>query len=222
MQYITDVQLLNTLKHPKIINSSQTLLTYTEKTIPFAFKEYIPRTLVSSDVEEIIAWVNLENRAILKSVHGYGGQEVILVDKNNPEKIRNFVGNFSHVIAQEFLPKINLGDKRVLIVADQIVGTIRRTPKIGSILANMAQGGTASVSDLTAKEQEICEKVLNWCQAHSIMFAGIDLIDERLIEVNITCPTGYKVLHDLNPSIKLDQIVANAVHDSLRNYSSHD
>lgn len=211
MQYITDIQLLNTLSHPKIVNRPKTLITYPEKTISFEFKEYIPKTIISSNPDELIAWVKSEERAILKSIHGYGGQQVIFVNKDNPEKILDFAKQFNHVIAQEFLPNINLGDKRVLTVGNQIVGALRRTPKTGSILANMCQGGSASICSLTPKEEEICQKLVRWCEKHGIMFSGIDLIDERLIEVNITCPTGYKVIDNLNPELNLSEIIYNTV-----------
>ena len=43
----------------------------------------------------------------------------------------------------------------------------------------------------TKKEQEICKKITKpFLLENKLIFVGIDLIDEKLSEINVTSPTG--------------------------------
>jgi glutathione synthase len=99
------------------------------------------------------------------------------------------------VAAQAFIPEIRDGDKRIVIIDGKpFPYALVRTPKTGSIRGNMAAGGTTEVRPLTASETHIAETVGKTLKEHNITFSGIDVIGDRLTEVNITSPTGLRQL----------------------------
>lgn len=217
LNYATNVQMLNSLTKPKLINCPKTILTFPEKFVPLAFPQYMPETFVCRQQNEVESYVKRKKCAVLKSIHGHGGNEVILVNSNDiPNKIDSFMQKHTCVIVQEFLPNIVKGDKRVLMVNGKIFGVLRRTPKEGSILSNMVQGASGNVDTLNANEQKIASEVAQWLVQHNIFFAGLDLIDEKLIEVNITCPTGFKVYNDLTQNPHLQKTMVDELQSICR------
>ena len=100
---------------------------------------------------------------------------------------------------QKFLPKINIGDKRVFIINGKIVGAISRIPKKGSFLSNLSKGGKAINITLTASEKKISKILAKDLKKENIFFAGIDFIDQKLNgDINVTSPTGLKTFYDLS------------------------
>lgn len=195
--FIANIQILSLLKKPKIINNPQTILKYPEKFIPLEFPQHIPQTIITRSDDEIMKFMKQNKKAVLKSVHGHGGNEVILVTDSQHNKIQSFMAQHGCVIAQEFLSQVEKGDKRVLLLNGKLAGTLRRIPQKGSILANMVQGASGQIDQLTKGESKIIDEVAAWLIEKDVFFAGLDLIDGKLIEVNITCPTGFKVYHNL-------------------------
>ena len=101
-------------------------------------------------------------------------------------------------MVQKFIPQVKYGDKRIFIIGGVIKGAIKRIPKKGSIVSNLAQGGTAVKTNLSKKEYEIAKVVALDLKKRNIVFAGIDLISNYLTgDINITSPTGLKNFKDL-------------------------
>ena len=100
-------------------------------------------------------------------------------------------------MVQKYLPNIVKGDKRVLVLGGRILGAVNRIPKQGSYLSNFGQGGIGHKAVVTEKEEEIVKKVSPFFKKHGIHFAGLDVIDGHLTEINITCPTGLQHINKL-------------------------
>ena len=103
----------------------------------------------------------------------------------------------SQLLFKTLSVKFLKGDKRVILIEGEPVGLINRVPKIGQYKANLHLGGKAEISKLTKKEQEICKKIKPFLLANKLIFVGIDLIDEKLTEINVTSPTGIVQIKDL-------------------------
>ena len=102
------------------------------------------------------------------------------------------------VVAQKLIPEVTQeGDRRCFIINGKFKGGFARLPQKGSILANLAQGGRAQKCQFSAKEKQICEEVAEVLQQKNILFGGVDLIKEQLVEINITSPTGLCEHHAL-------------------------
>ena len=138
---------------------------------------------------------------ILKTLYNKGGEGVIKVEKNDKKSLSKFKKLLSKykvpVVVQDFVSKVSDGDKRVILIEGEPVGLINRVPKIGQYKANLHLGGKAEISVLTKKEQEICKKIKPFLLENKLIFVGIDLIDEKLSEINVTSPTGIVQIKEL-------------------------
>ena len=113
-------------------------------------------------------------------------------------KVVRYLKKHKHLMVQKFIPQIKYGDKRIFIIGGVIKGAIKRIPKKGSIVSNLAQGGTAVKTNLTKREYEVAKVVAKDLKKKKIVFAGIDLISNYLTgDINITSPTGLKNFKDL-------------------------
>ena len=100
---------------------------------------------------------------------------------------------------QPFLPVISEGDKRIVLVDGKIAGAINRRPGAGEFRSNLAQGGYAEATTLTAREEEICAAMGPELTARGLVFVGIDVIGGKwLTEINVTSPTGIVAIDKFN------------------------
>ena len=100
---------------------------------------------------------------------------------------------------QTFLPEIAEGDKRIVLVEGEVAGAINRLPGEGEIRSNLAVGGKAAKTDLTAREEEICAALAPELKRRGLLFVGIDVIGGRwLTEINVTSPTGIVAIDKFN------------------------
>jgi glutathione synthase len=170
-----------------------------EKLFAFNFQEHTPRSLVSASPKEILDFVSeVGGSAVLKPLDGAGGSGVVtltLGDRN----ARSLVDVWTHegkrlAIAQEYEPAIRVGDKRVLLLEGRALGAILRVPREDDVRANIHAGGTVQPTELTPAEAAIISAVGPRLVEHGLFFVGLDLIGEKLIEVNVTSPTGIQEL----------------------------
>jgi glutathione synthase len=100
---------------------------------------------------------------------------------------------------QAFLPEIAEGDKRIVLVDGEVVGAVNRIPGEGEIRSNLAVGGKAAKTELTAREEEICAALAPELRKRGLLFVGIDVIGGKwLTEINVTSPTGIVAIDALN------------------------
>ncbi len=103
-----------------------------------------------------------------------------------------------HVL-QKFIPEIAEGDKRIVLVDGEVAGAINRVPGAGEIRSNLAVGGKAAKTELTAREEEICSVLGPECRKRGLIFVGIDVIGGKwLTEINVTSPTGIVAIDSFN------------------------
>jgi glutathione synthase len=98
------------------------------------------------------------------------------------------------VIVQRYLPEVVHGDKRVILVDGEPVGAINRVPQAGETRSNLHVGGRAEPAEVTARDREICAAIGPVLREHGQVFVGIDVIGDRLTEINVTSPTGIQEL----------------------------
>ena len=102
------------------------------------------------------------------------------------------------VIVQKFLPQVEEGDKRVILVDGKAVGAINRVPPVGETRSNLHIGGTAMQSLLSERDREICEEIGPLLNSNGQIFVGIDVIGGYLTEINLTSPTGIVELENFD------------------------
>ena len=102
-------------------------------------------------------------------------------------------------MVQPFLPEVAEGDKRIVLVDGIVAGAINRRPGEGEFRSNLAMGGSAEATELTEREQEICDALGPELQRLGLTFVGIDVIGgKHLTEINVTSPTGIVAIDKFN------------------------
>lgn len=183
----------------RIVNRPDSLRGFNEKLAIARFPDLIAETLVSSSMADLRAFVTRIGRAVVKPLDGMGGRGIFMAVADDPNLgviLETLSANGSRlVMAQQFLPGIADGDKRVLMVAGQAVPyMLARIPGQSDFRGNLARGGRGEGRELTETERRIAEIVGPVLVEHGIDFAGLDIIDGRLTEINVTSPTCVREL----------------------------
>ena len=131
-----------------------------EKLFVTEFAEFMPPTLITSDLREIRAFRDEHKDIILKPLYGNGGAGVFRVkpdDENFGALLEMFTQFYREpVIVQRYLPEVRKGDKRIILVDGEFAGAINRVPAAGEARSNMHVGGRPEATELTAREKAIC------------------------------------------------------------------
>ncbi len=220
LNYISNTYLLDQLKKPLIFNNPKEIRNFPEKHIMMNFPELTPPTLISSDVDAIINFIKKNKEVIIKPAYGNGGLGIQKINNNNSnlnKLLRNYIKKFSNcpIIIQRFLKNFKKGDKRIILINGDIAGAVLRVPRVNSIKANFHAGGTAVKTNISKKEIYICKKIRPFLLKKGLFFAGIDVIDGYLTEINITSPTGIQEINRLNNS-NIEKDIIDFVLKSLK------
>lgn len=183
----------------RVVNDPRGLRDANEKLFTFQFVEHMPRSLVSSDRAQILAFVEeVGGRAVLKPLDGAGGSGVVVLstgDNNNRSLCDVWTEEGKLLtLVQAYEPAVRVGDKRVILLDGEPLGAILRVPRSDDVRANIHAGGRVEATELTPKEARVVESVAPKLREHGLWFVGLDLIGEKLIEVNVTSPTGIQEL----------------------------
>lgn len=198
LNYLSPVYLLRLIEDEvKILNQPSSILANPEKISVGKFSHLTPKTITCPNETSLQEFLKTQKTIVLKPLYGHGGDDVIKVDASQSSEALAFLKKHQQIVAQEFLPSVVKGDKRLIIIAGKLLGAIQRVPQSGSFVANLAAGGSAIKTELTSRELLIAKEVGGFLVSENIFFAGIDLIDEHLIEINITSPTGLKSINNL-------------------------
>jgi glutathione synthase len=200
LEYISTTYILDQIKHKvKIINDPTSIRNVSEKLYSAKYQKFMPDTIFSQNLDEIKSFFKQNKKVIVKPIHSYSGNDILLMNSFNLKTINNFIKKHDHIMCQKFLPKISKGDKRVFIINGKVVGAISRVPKKGSFLSNMSKGAVPINIKLTISELKISKLISKDLKKENIFFAGIDFIDQKLNgDINVTSPTGLKSYYDLS------------------------
>jgi glutathione synthase len=195
MAYVTATHLLEMLA-PKVlvVNDPASVRNAPEKLFMFRFPEFVPQTLITRDVSAIEAFLNEYREIVIKPLYSYAGHSVFRIrkgDTNLHSLLEMFLGlSKEPVIAQRFLPEISKMDKRIIVIDGKVSAVMGRVAAEGDIRVNMRVGGTGVKTQATAHDMLIGETVGAELASCGILLAGLDVIGEYLVEINVTCPTG--------------------------------
>ena len=199
MDYLSSTYLLDFVgQETLIVNNPFWVRNFPEKLLVLNYPQLMPATIITSRIEVIQEFREKYGDIILKPLYGNGGAGVFKINYND----KNFVALFElfqmnstePLIAQEFLPEVINGDKRIILLDGEILGAINRIPKKGEIRSNMHVGGKAVATELSIDEIKICEQIGSTLKEHGQIFVGIDVIGGKLTEINVTSPTGLQEL----------------------------
>ncbi len=189
----------------KVLNRPSTLRNINEKLAIGRFPELCAPTITSASAMTLRAFAREQGQAVMKPLDGMGGKSIFRVQGDDPnlsvviETLTNSGRRLA--MAQAYLPAISEGDKRVLMInGEPWPRLLARIPASGEARGNLAAGGRGEVRDLGPAEAHIAQTVGPWLREQGVLFAGLDVIGNRLTEINITSPTCVREIEDADGS----------------------
>ena len=203
MEYYYATQLLELAEQggAKVVNRPAALRNWNEKLAIAKFPEFTPPTLVARREVDLREFLAMHRDIIIKPLDGMGGAGVFRVRENDPNigviiETMTCYGKRT-VMAQRFVPEIEQGDKRILMV-DGVPAPycLARIPKKGETRGNLASGGKGIAQPLSRRDLEIAQSVGPVLESAGISLAGLDVIGDFLTEINVTSPTCMQEILD--------------------------
>ncbi len=197
MAYITAAHILEHLQpEVLVVNDPRSIRDAPEKLFVTQFPDLAPPTLITRDVERIREFRAEHGDMILKPLYGNGGAGVFRLpadDTNFNSLLELFSQTFAEpFIAQKYLPAVRKGDKRIILLDGEAVGALNRVPAKNETRSNLHVGGKAEAVAMTARDQEICDRIGPALSERGLILVGIDVIGDYITEINVTSPTGVQ------------------------------
>jgi glutathione synthase len=162
----------------------------------------MPPTVVTRSIPQLADFMaKLGGEMVVKPLDGRGGEGIfhLRADDRNLNSLLEQSTRFEtqRAMAQQYLPGVRRGDKRILILDGEPIGAVLRVPADGEFRANFHVGGKAVRIDLDGDDRRILERIAPALRRDGLFFVGIDVIDGFLTEVNVTSPTGVQEINRL-------------------------
>ena len=220
MSYITATYLLEKVSDKiLILNDPKSIRDNPEKLSMFNFKNIIPPTLISKNIEQCFNFQKKYKKTIIKPLYGNGGEGISKLEGTNTllkRKILKLISRYKQpIVIQKYLKEIKEGDRRIILIDGEYVGSVARIPKKGSVTANFHTGGSAKKVGLVRRDKKICSILKPFLKKNKLFFTGIDVIGNYLTEINVTSPTGIQEINKLN-RMKLEEFFWDRVEKKLR------
>jgi glutathione synthase len=185
----------------KVFNKPAALRDHPEKLAILEFAQFISPTLVTRSADAIRAFHAQHRDIILKPLDGMGGMGIFRVkdDGLNLGAITETLNRdgAQTVMVQKFIPAIDKGDKRVLVIGGKVVPyCLARIPQGGEVRGNLAAGGKGVAQAISARDQEIAQALGPILAKRGLLLVGLDVIGDCLTEVNVTSPTCFQEIFD--------------------------
>jgi glutathione synthase len=197
------------------------LRNHPEKLAIMEFAEFCGPTLVTRSAVDIAAFHAEHRDVILKPLDGMGGMGIFRVreDGLNLGAITETLNRFGSqtVMVQKFIPEIAAGDKRILIIGGQPAPyCLARIPQGGEVRGNLAAGGKGVAQPLSPRDWDIAKAVGPKLWARGLLLVGLDVIGDKVTEINVTSPTCFQEIHDQTgfdvPAMFVDALEAALSH----------
>jgi glutathione synthase len=204
-----------------MLNDPTGILRHSEKIFSLGFPLFTPESLITRDFGEVERFARARRRGIvLKPLNGAGGWGIFYL-RSGDSNLKVAFETLSkegreYVIVQEYLPEVQRqGDKRIMLLNGEILGRFTRLPRAGEHRANLHRGGLLKPCALSSREQKIAREVGDVLRKEGLYFVGLDLIGEKLTEVNVTSPMGINEMNRMM-RIRSEKKVIDFVEGKIR------
>lgn len=180
-----------------VVNPPHALRDFNEKLFATHFPKLMTDTLVTMSKSEAKQFQQQHGSIICKPLDGMGGSNIFKVDDNgtNLSVIMDVLTQNGTQLAmlQRFLPEINEGDKRILIIDGEVIPyCLARVPALNETRGNLAAGGSGRPQEVTQAEQAIAGVIAERCRQAGLIIVGLDMIGTHVTEINVTSPTCFR------------------------------
>ena len=185
----------------RVFNKPRALRDHPEKLAILEFPEFIGPTVVTRSAQDVRQFHAQHKDIILKPLDGMGGTGIFRV-KEDGLNLGSIIETLNKegaetIMVQKFLPAIDKGDKRVLVIGGQPVPfSLARIPQGGEVRGNLAAGGIGVAQPLTVRDRFIAESLGPVLNARGLLLVGLDVIGDSLTEINVTSPTCFQEIFD--------------------------
>jgi len=209
-----------------MINSTSGQVLANSKLYILNFPDIIPETHVSRDPNRLKKIIDdFGGAMVVKPLQRFGGEGVIKVSIQDQENLVSLINYYVRafksyperepIMVQEYLHVVKSeGDVRVLLLNGEILGAMRRIPREGDFRTNIHAGAKAYKHDITSKENEICAAIKDKLIEDGLFFVGIDVIGDKLVEINCVSPGGIPRINRLN-GVKLEAKVIDFIEQKV-------
>ncbi len=213
--YIVATQILDVCQKTLVLNRPSSVIAFNEKLLAVRFADLMPETRVTRHIRELREFMQAHGgQMIVKPLDGKGGEGIfhVVEDDRNLTSILEQSTQFGKrsVMAQQYLPAVRKGDKRILLLDGEPIGAVLRVPAAHESRANLHVGGTPAQAPLDEKDRQIIARVGPFARDHGLFFVGIDVIGGYLTEINVTSPTGVQEINALE-NARLEAMVMDRV-----------
>lgn len=184
-----------------VVNRPAALRDVNEKMAINAFPEFCAPTLVSRRRTQIREFLREQGEIVLKPLDGMGGSRIFRLRADDPNigvtiEVLTDHGR-RYAMAQRYLPEIADGDKRILLIdGEPLPWVLARIPAPGESRGNLAAGGRGEGRNLDPEDERICRDIAPILREKGLIFVGIDIIGDKLTEINVTSPTCVRELDE--------------------------
>jgi glutathione synthase len=223
-EYLYALHLLELLKGKVfVLNDPAGIALCNEKLCTLQFERFIPESLVTNQASIARSFIRkLGHTVVIKPLHQKAGSGILRSrdrDKNLPSLLDIATDSGKKtVLIQRYIRQNTFGDKRILVLNGNIVGTFLRRPPQQDFRANLSVGGSMHRVSLTVKEKKMVEGMAAQLLRHGLYFVGLDVIGGLLSEVNVTSPSGIPEIKQLE-GIDIEKDVANFIEQRLSSFS---
>ena len=190
-----------------VVNDPMSLVRATSKLYLEEFSESIrPRALVTRDPEAIERFVAEVGKSVVKPLYGAKGRNVFVIedeDETNLAQMTEAVLQDGYAIVQQFVDGGEDGDSRIFLLEGKILehdgqlAAFRRVPTGNDPRANISTGGRAVPLEIGDAERGIVEAMSDKLLADGMFFVGIDVIGDKVLEINAESPGGMQAVERL-------------------------
>ena len=198
MDYISATYIFDFVDREKtfVMNDTKAIRDFNEKLHAVKFAEFMPENIVTSSKKDIMEFLSDAGEIILKPLNKCFGSGVFYLkkaDKNAAAVINTVTNNQSTlVMVQKYIPQAIYGDKRVLILGDEVLDyCVQKLPSNDDFKFNEHNDNCVKKAVLSSTEKENFTKIAQELNKLGLYMAGLDVIDGKIIEVNITSPCYF-------------------------------
>jgi len=180
----------------RVFNSGAAIRNHPEKLSILEFPQFTAPTMVSSQMAHLHKFFEKHKDVVIKPLDGMGGERVFRLRPDEVNRNVIFETLTRHetetVMIQRYIPEIEQGDKRVIIINGQVVPySLARIPLAGETRGNLAAGGRGVAQPLTDSDRKIAETLAPILSERGLFVIGLDIIGDKLTEINVTSPTCF-------------------------------
>ena len=190
-----------------IINNPSSIREKNEKLYINEFQDLIPDNVVSADEKILKEFLFNKKEIVIKPTNRCFGSGVFYLnsqDKNINTILSTATNNYkTQVMAQEYLPQISQGDKRLIYICGKIFDyCVKKVASNNDFKFNEHNQNTLKFAQLSEEEKLIEQKIKDKFEQDGIFLAGLDVIDGKIIEINITSPCFF--IKEINEIFKIN------------------